>query len=98
MRFLTYLGHIWDHGNLVHSNMIQTPGGRAGSSLSTDRPGYSSAQKFQEDKLIESAQTHVQRILLSNAPVIRQSVCFYQCINEFIMSRKLLSFQTELNH
>lgn len=33
--------------------MIQTSGGRAGSSLSTDRPGYSSARMFLEDKLTE---------------------------------------------
>lgn len=50
---LTYFGHIWSRGNLERSNMIQTPGGRAGLSQSTGRPGYSSVQMFLEDKLIE---------------------------------------------
>lgn len=47
-----YFEHIWGRGNLERSNMIQTPGGRADLSQSTDRPGYSSAQMFQADKLI----------------------------------------------
>lgn len=48
-----YFEHIWGRGNLERSNMIQTPGGRADLSQSTDRPGYSSAQRFQADKLIK---------------------------------------------
>lgn len=49
----SYLGHICGRGNLVHSNMIQTPGGRAGSSLNTGRPGYSFSRMFLGYKLTE---------------------------------------------
>ena len=53
MNCFTYFGHIWVPGNLERSNRTPTPGGRAGSSLSTDTPGYSSVQMFLEDKLRE---------------------------------------------
>jgi len=51
--YVAYVGHIWDRGNLGRSNTIQTPGGRAGSSLSTGTPGDSSVQMFLGDKLRE---------------------------------------------
>ena len=78
--FSTYFGHILDHENLGHSNMIRTLGGRAGLSLSTGRPGYSSAQMSLEDKLIESEYRHIHSVLeissLSDAPEMCHSKCF----------------------
>lgn len=50
---LTYFCHIWARESQGRSNTSRPRGGSVGWSQSTDRPGYSWAQKYLEDKLAE---------------------------------------------